>query len=248
MPQMSSPGTGLPPKVGDKVNTSFGPGKIKDYREEDAMYVVALRWHLAEGNRAYAYLHAESFAKDVSVYAPGTIVDTPQGRGTVLSYRVKDGFYVVEFDNWLTEGQTAKGFLNPSCVKHHLRARKGQFVSTVYGTGVMAGVRKDGVHVVKIKQLEGGATAYLQADAVQGVIKAYISANVQTPFGQGVVVGYRPEDDIYSVQLDYAIAHVNGESLEFIGAPRASVVEPPTPSAGSPPTPGRDRQASCTVS
>jgi len=45
----------------------------------------------------------------------------------------------------LTEGQTARGYLLPSCVKHTIRARKGQFVSTVYGTGVMLGVRKDGV-------------------------------------------------------------------------------------------------------
>jgi len=249
--------TGLPPKVGDIVNTQFGPGKVESYREDDNVFVVALRWQLAEKSKAYAYLQADALTKRKSaedtsseLYAPGTFVETPQGVAVVQSYRIKDGFYVVEYINWLTDGQTAKGFLQPANVKHVQRARKGQYVSTPYGTGVMAGVRKDGVHVVKIKQFEGGATAYLQADAINGVLKAYVSSIVQTPFGQGTVTAYRPEDDMYGVQLDFAVCFLGPESVDFVSGPRSGAFqEPVTPSSPAAGSAGRlERQASCVVS
>jgi len=258
--KVSSLSNPLPPKIGDVVNTQFGPGKIEDYREEDNVFVVCLRWELAEGKRAYACLQPDSLSKRQNpnkpqeetpeLYAPGTLVDTPQGRAVVTGYRVRDGMYVVEYENWLTDGQVARGFLNPGSVKHHVRAKRGKFVSTVYGTGVVAQVRRDGIHVVKIKQNEGAATAYLQADAILGPIKAYVSSTVHTPFGQGVVIAYRPSDDVYEVQLDFAVAFLNAESIDFLGY-RASTISPEAAAAGlaSPTTPSsHERQGSCSVS
>jgi len=241
------------PKVGDVVNTQFGPGKVESYREEDNVFVVVLRWQLAEKNKAYAYLQADSLTKRPSqwkqeepakeLYAPGTFVETPQGVAMVLSYRADDCFYVVEYQNWLTDGQTAKGFHQPSQIKQIHRARKGQFVITPYGTGVMSGVRKDGIHVVRIKQMEGGAIAYLPADAVHRKIKAYVSAVVQTPFGTGTVTAYRPEDDMYAVQLEFAVSYLGPESIEYVGAPKGVNPDNTPATAG-----GRDREASCIVS
>jgi len=249
----------LPPKIGDIVTTQFGPGRVEDYREDDNVFVVQLRWQLAEGNRAYAYLQGDSLfrkpkADDAAqdLFVPGTLVETPQGRASVAFYRVRDGMYAVEYNNWLTEGQVARGFLHPSSVKRQIRAKKGQYVYTVYGTGVMLGVRKDGTHVVKVKQLEGGAVAFLQADSVVRVIKACVSSIVQTSYGVGTVIGYRDteatdseeERGIYLVQLDYALAFVNADCVKGVIAREASVWAPTSPNTSG----SRDRQASCTVS
>jgi len=261
--KVSSLSNPLPPKVGDIVNTQFGPGKVEDYREEDNVFVVCLRWELAEGKRAYAYLQPDSLSKRPNpnkpqeetpeLYAPGTLVDTPQGRAVVAGYRIKDGMYIVEYENWLTDGQVARGFLNPRSVKHHVAAKRGKFVSTLFGTGVVAQVRRDGIHVVKIKQLEGAATAYLQADAILGPVKAYVSSTVHTPFGQGLVIGYRPSEEIYEVQLDFAVAFLNAESVDFVGYRAASSIDVSGAAAAaglqSPASPpSHDRQGSCILS
>ncbi|TMW62234.1 hypothetical protein Poli38472_009727 [Pythium oligandrum] len=134
------------------------------------------------------------------VFVVGSLVATPFGDGTVVNYRPEDHVFVVEIGS-------LNGYFQVSALKHPVRGGVGTPVSTTFGSGILEGVRSgDGVHVVALRhalmdtmEIRG----YLQPRHVLGEIKAARGDVVQTPYGTGVVVSYRVEDDFYCIALDW---------------------------------------------
>lgn len=83
--------------VGMPVDTLYGSGLLQEVREKDGVHVVTLRHALIMDDKALAI---SAFLQPASVTgvlkaARGDIVQTPFGKGMVLSYRASDGFYCV---------------------------------------------------------------------------------------------------------------------------------------------------------
>jgi len=216
----------LPPCVGELVYTAFGPGVVIGYNAEDQLYQLTLAWRLDQGTQAVSYMNMESVFKDdegkrlsaavlaENVFPSGQRVETQFGKGEVDSYNLETGIYKVSLDWQLDGGSRAAIFSQPEQVLREVVAKKGDFVLTPYGTGIVEGIRqRDGAHIITITQMQGTATAFLSPDAITKKLKATVGAEVITQFGPGVILRYRREDDIFIVALPYGIAYLNDESI-----------------------------------
>jgi len=215
----------MPPKTGEYVETSFGPGVVDSFRTVDGMYAINLAWRIADDGRTLGYFSPESVFKGEgkarasaaelmgNIMRPGQRVHGPFGGGEVASYDVNVGIYKVVLDWELDGGTHAVVYSPPESVAFEVRAEKGDCVLTPYGTGRVLAVREDGIHVVQLEQVSGGATGYLSAEAIQRKIKTTCGSYVKTVLGNAYVLRYRTEDDIYTIALDYALAYVNEEAI-----------------------------------
>ncbi|GLE00289.1 hypothetical protein PINS_up009016 [Pythium insidiosum] len=133
-------------------------------------------------------------------FATGTLVATPFGEGVVTLYRRDDHVYHVQVGS-------INCYFQPTALAHPMRGTIGEPVSTVFGSGILKTVRPDdGVHVVTLRHAmlpSMEIRGYLQAQAISGAIPAARGDVVSTPFGAGVVVKYRAEDDFYCVALEW---------------------------------------------
>ncbi|KAJ0409472.1 hypothetical protein P43SY_002362 [Pythium insidiosum] len=133
-------------------------------------------------------------------FSVGALVATPFGDGVVTLYRQHDCVYHVQVG-------LIKCFFQASALAHPMRGTIGEPVSTIFGSGILKTVRpNDGVHVVTLRHAMLASMeirGYLQAQAVTGAIPAARGDVVSTPFGAGVVVKYRAEDDFYCVALEW---------------------------------------------
>jgi hypothetical protein len=129
------------------VRSKYGVGRIKDFREEDGMYLVELSsWKLAHGSKAMLYSRQD----DLSCYSvdgcrEGFPVLTALGlTGTLASIDPKSGIHTVQ----------AKGmvcFLQPETVIKPLQACVGEDVITPYGEGVVLSyVDQSSVYIVRL--------------------------------------------------------------------------------------------------
>jgi len=216
----------LPPCTGELVFTSFGPGVVTGFNHEDQLYGLVLAWRLDQGAQAISYMNLESVFKDSNgervsaaslsenIFPAGQRVDTPFGKGEVAEYNIETAVYRVSLDWQLDGGTRALIFAQPDHVTREVVAKKGDFVLTPYGTGIVEGIRlRDGAHIVTITQMSGSATAYLSPDSITKKLKATVGAEVLTQFGPGMCLRYRREDEIFIVALSYAIAYMNDESI-----------------------------------
>jgi len=216
---------GLPPKAGEFVFTTFGPGVVEEYRPENQIYVVVQAWRLDNEAKVYGYFHASSVFKVegetrtpadtlfANILPSGLRVDTNYGKGELEWFDVNRGVYKVILDWELDGGLHSVVFAQPEIIRAEVAAKKGDYVLTPYGTGTMVGVRADGIHVVTLNQLTGGSTGYLAATAIEKKLKAVVGQKVQTVFGAGVVIRYRREDDIYIVSLEFALSYINEDAI-----------------------------------
>jgi len=140
------------------------------------MYKVQLRWTLAEGALVYSFLQATDLR--TNLYAIGTEVLTPQGLGTVLTYRNKDGMYGVELHWTLAESADGKplpvvSFLQESDLQPGLQFPICSNVITPQGPGKVCCYRPfDGIY--------GVVLAWTLAEGSDGVpcsVVSYLSAD-----------------------------------------------------------------------
>jgi hypothetical protein len=217
---------GMPPRAGEYVETPFGPGVVESYRPDAMIYNVILAWRIAEEAKVMGFFHAESVFKGEgkerataldlmnNVIRNGQRVATPFGPGEIEDYRVETGIYKIVLDWQLDGGSRAISYSSPENLTLEVRAQKGDCVLTPYGTATVLGVREsDGCHIVSVDQVSGGAIAYLASEAILRKIKASCGSWVMTIFGKAKILRYRPEDDIYIIALEYALAYVNEEAI-----------------------------------
>lgn len=141
-------------------------------------------------------------------------VSTPYGPGFVSSYNTTAGHYVIRLDWLLADGERPTAYMQPECVTRFQAGKVGDAVTTAYGTGTVVEIRKaDNTHIVKMAQLQGTATAYLQPETIQGGISAVVGSTVQTAYGKGVVTIYRHSDHTYIVRLPFGEAYLQADTI-----------------------------------
>lgn len=128
-------------KDGAAVSTSFGPGIVKRFREDDGFYEIALiRWKLAHGDVARAILRKGDISHRV---ADGCIegypVLTTLGlTGMLESVDPTTGVHIVTVPS---AGMVC--YLQPDCVVRPLKAAVGEDVLTAYGDGTISRYNAD---------------------------------------------------------------------------------------------------------
>jgi hypothetical protein len=147
----------------------------------------------------------------------GCQVRTAYGEGTVV--KVANDKIIIELDQWkLTDGQSPLIYttLASSIILSRSFCDIGSCIYTKYGPGVLFKYHRDsGKHVIRLWQPrgQGAATAYMPRCDLVRVIKAIPGMMVETAFGTGVVVMYHQENDMYTVQLPFGVAHLNSDSV-----------------------------------
>eukprot|EP00547_Thalassionema_nitzschioides_P005819 CAMPEP_0194219164 /NCGR_PEP_ID=MMETSP0156-20130528/25329_1 /TAXON_ID=33649 /ORGANISM="Thalassionema nitzschioides, Strain L26-B" /LENGTH=1176 /DNA_ID=CAMNT_0038948731 /DNA_START=151 /DNA_END=3681 /DNA_ORIENTATION=- len=122
-------------KDGAAVSTSFGPGLVKRFREEDEFYEVALmNWKLANGCFAKAILRRDGISHRLAAGCiEGYSVLTDLGlSGTLASVDPTTGVHIVTIPS---AGLVC--YLQPDSVVRPLKAAVGEEVLTAYGDGKM---------------------------------------------------------------------------------------------------------------
>ena len=151
----------------------------------------------------------------------GCQVRTSYGNGTVVD--VLDGSKVtIELDQWkLADGKSPLIYTTEasSTILASSFCDIGSCVYTKYGPGVLFKYHHHGLdnetHVVRLWRPRGmgAATAYMPKSDLVQVIKAIPGLTVSTSYGKGVVVMYHHNEDMYTVQLPYGLAHLNADSV-----------------------------------
>ncbi len=149
-------------------------------------------------------------------YKDGAAVTTAYGDGTVRSFRESDGFYTVSLLS--KSGMPfATAHLQEDSMSYRLAKGcvEGYPVYTKFGlSGVLQSVNPTtGVHNVFIPSC--GAICYLQPDQVIRPIKAAVSEDVSTQYGEGKVMKYRLQDDTYEIRLVWSNAMLYAKAATF---------------------------------
>uniref|UniRef100_K3X1H4 Phosphatidate phosphatase APP1 catalytic domain-containing protein n=1 Tax=Globisporangium ultimum (strain ATCC 200006 / CBS 805.95 / DAOM BR144) TaxID=431595 RepID=K3X1H4_GLOUD len=174
-----------------------------------------LRWSsVSNGDVSGEYpISATPFREPL--YPKGSLVVTSFGEGVVRQYRPEDNIYAVALSPSMV------GFFTASSLQRPVRGVVGMPVNTLFGSGMLQEVREsDGVHVVSLRHALMNTmeiSAFLQPSSVTRALKAARGDIVTTPYGKGVILFYRSEDDFYCVALEWGDRH-DGKShvLAFI--------------------------------
>lgn len=149
------------------------------------------------------------------LFPVGASVETNWGVGSVERFNAVSGIYEIRLTDWRLTNGFARAYMHGSDIMWHTKGNVGDAVYTRFGTGVLTEIRaQNGVHVIKLTEwghaaslfplvpghssrmpssstLSAAPYAYLQPDDFS-VISAAVGDQVQTMFGVGVVVAYRP--------------------------------------------------------
>jgi len=139
-------------------------------------------------------------------YKDGAAVTTPFGLGEVQSFRESDGFYDVSLIKWNMKGDVSPTiYLMKDTLNYHVSngCHEGYPVLTSLGlSGNLASVQPTtGVHIVTVPM--AGMVCYLQPKDVLRPLKAAVTEDVLTLYGEGKVEKYRLEDDMYEIELHH---------------------------------------------
>lgn len=196
------------------VRTPFGRAIIRKFRGFDGIYCVDLvDWHsMVRKKRVQAFIPDESIvalvvgettqiakssvkyvkfrkAQLLNVFPAQTVVNTPFGTGRVTRFRPEDETYVVSI-----EGRDAKmnvtGFFTASAITAVVRDMHPSASSPRMFAGVRSGL---GYITKKLSNFVPGTSG--------GKPYFAIGSSVDSPFGRGVVVQFRPADRVYELEL-----------------------------------------------
>lgn len=147
---------------------------------------------------------SEPSPKFEQYYLCAAAVSTQFGDGVVKNFRSVDGFYEVNLIRWaLANGKHPVVYLRRDDIGYRIakNCKEGYPVLTSYGmTGNLASVQPTtGVHIVTVPS--AGLVCYLQPDFILCPLKAAVGEGVLTPYGEGKVIKYRIDDDMYAIDL-----------------------------------------------
>lgn len=213
--------------VGTKVQTPYGVGKVNSFREEGQLYQIELtEWVLSEGQKVFVYSQASQFkvvaeeekkteatvvadapaaavvvADEVKPeepkkqeFAVGVEVKSAYGVGKIVAIRDEDKMFQVELTNWTLSDNQ----------KVHIfcQASQIQFTTTNTDAAVVA--------------VEGEAVAVEAEPEAPKVVK--------TPYGQGTVVAFREEDQMFQIELSSWTLSDNQKVYIFCQADQFKVI------------------------
>ena len=128
--------------------------------------------------------------------------------GTGYISEIRSDCYVVHLTNWaLAQGQSPTLYLQKEGMKHIPGALHGSTVQTPYGIAVVAGIRANGIHIVRPlnwKLANGSlATLYLQPEQIKLIQSSdFVEGDeIMTVFGQGYIEKVRENEKDVVVKL-----------------------------------------------
>jgi len=150
-------------------------------------------------------------------YMDGAAVTTSFGNGVVRTFRDEDGFYEVTLVDWkLANNICAKIYVTKESLTYQkaVGCQEGYAVLTSLGiSGILESIEhKTGVHIVSVHS--SGMVCYLQPKDIVMPLKAAVSEDVLTQYGNGKVVKYRACDKVYEISLDWAKLYAQAEAIE----------------------------------
>ncbi len=153
------------------------------------------------------------------IFHVGSCVETSWGVGVVSFFNARTGIYTVKLSDWtLATTGAVRVYLHGSDILWHTKGSVGDAVTTRFGTGILTEIRElNGIHVIKLTEwghaasllpllpslsgqssLPAGTSrtssspyAFLQPADFE-VIVAGVGEHVQTTWGMGIVIKYRP--------------------------------------------------------
>lgn len=139
-------------------------------------------------------------------YQDAAAVTTSYGNGRVLSFRETDGFYEVQLTDWtMGKGRHPTMYVREDDISHRIAkgCHEGYPVLTSLGiSGTLASIEPTtGVHLVTAPS--AGIVCYLQPEAIVCPLKACVHEEVLTPYGEGKVLGYEVNRDMYTIGLNW---------------------------------------------
>lgn len=137
-------------------------------------------------------------------YKDGAAVVTPYGNGRVQNFREPDGFYEVRLVEWkLANSECPKLYVRKESLTYQKASgcHEGHAVLTSYGlSGILQSVQQEtGIHIVTIPN--AGMVCYLQPEEIIRPVKAVVGDDVLTPYGNGKLIRYRCDDNLYEILL-----------------------------------------------
>jgi hypothetical protein len=155
-------------------------------------------------------------------YQDAAAVTTPYGDGTVKGYRSSDDIYEISLTSWtLSNGKQPVAYMRKENISHRVAkgCREGYPVLTYLGlSGTLASVEPTtGVHIVTIPT--AGMVCYLQPECVIRPLKAAVGEDVLTAYGEGKVIRYNKDRDMYTIALKgwNATLYAKGDTFTRVG-------------------------------
>lgn len=182
-------------KTGDEVLTKNSKGILSAF---DSIVSLGKKLITKKATTEAVVQNYEQFYKD------GAAVLTPYGNGRVQSFRETDGFYEVILVEWkLANNVCPKLFVKKESLTYQKASgcHEGHAVLTSYGLcGILESVEQEtGIHIVTIPN--AGMVCYLQPKDIIRPVKAVVDDDVLTPYGNGKLVRYRVDEDLYEISL-----------------------------------------------
>lgn len=186
--------------VGERVKTRWGLATVENYYVDEDMYSIALDWRWDDDHVWRMKATTKKFEK---INVKSSLMQNTKhylyGGYSTLRDSTSSGYAQVVAKLNTTTAAAATAVT----ARRRSSADRGK-VSTPFGMCQVLEVRGDHFFVV---QTNFGATAYLHADSVKLHQRRTQFANgerVRTPYGNGEVVRFRDEDEVYEVRLDFS--------------------------------------------
>ena len=203
----------FPLKAGDHVKTIFGEGTVREIRD-DKIHIVDLKnWNLANNCKPVCYMNAESL----------TLMSVPSSSGAVSPAKPISVPVVAPV---ITKRIPTSTF------------KVGDFVSTIFGTGIISTIRSDGIHIVHLFnwELANGCkpVLYMNPSALTksaGPTDLVVGDKVKCSFGRGFVKSIR-HDGIIIVGLDNWNLANNSKPTLYLNPAFVSKAVVPVPVGG----------------
>jgi hypothetical protein len=155
-------------------------------------------------------------------YQDAAAVTTPYGDGVVRTFRASDGFYEVDLIRWTLEnGKHPKAFMRKDDLSCRIApgCQEGYPVLTSLGvSGRLVSVEaKTGIHIVTVPS--AGMLCYLQPESIVRPLKGAMGEDVSTAYGEGRILRYDKDKDVYCIQLSGwdALLYAKGDRFEPVG-------------------------------
>ena len=196
-------------KTGDEALTKNSKGILSAF---DSIVSLGKKLITKKATTESVVQNYEQFYKD------GAAVQTPYGNGRVQSFRETDGFYEVILVEWnLANNVCPKLFVKKESLTYQKASgcHEGHAVLTSYGLcGILESIEQQtGIHIVTIPN--AGMVCYLQPKDIVRPVKAVVDDDVLTPYGNGKLVRYRVDEDLYEISLVWgATLFAKAEALD----------------------------------
>ncbi|CAI5723255.1 unnamed protein product [Peronospora effusa] len=191
--------------VGERVKTRWGMATVEQYYVEEDMYSIALDWRWDDEHVWRMKATTKKFEK---VYSRGTLIQNTKNR---------------LFEGYSSLRESVGSKLNTTTMSFGVNTKNDTLeqadlgkVHTPFGVCTVLELRSDKLFVVKTPC---GATAYLSADSVRMLERRTHFASgdrVDTPFGPGLIVHFREDDEMYAVELEVSSSLAGQSPLLFI--------------------------------